>query len=90
MSSDFSWLRRDCKQAPKARKREEVTAEDVQNLRNAAARQDGHAVLHYLRVCSPAMPSTILVAMRTEAYNDVGLPEHAAEFEKLLMPVGMS
>jgi hypothetical protein len=77
LGSDLNWARRRGAPAPKARKAEEVSETDRANLAAAEAAQDPHAVLHWLRVCSPALEFEDLAQRRRRAYTLAGLPQAA-------------
>lgn len=77
LGSDLDWARRHGAAAPKARKAEEVSETDKANLAAAEAAQDPHAILHWLRVCSPAMELKDLAQRRRRAYTWAGLPQVA-------------
>lgn len=77
LGSDLNWARRHGAAAPKARKAEEVSETDRANLAAAEAAQDPHAILHWLRVCSPALELKDLAQRRRRAYTWAGLPQVA-------------
>jgi hypothetical protein len=77
LGSDLNWASRRGAPAPKARKAEEVSEADRANLAAAEAAQDPHAILHWLRVCSPAMELKDLAQRRKRAYTWAGLPQVA-------------
>ena len=84
LGSDLNWARRRGAAAPKARKAEEVSETDRANLAAAEAAQDPHAILHWLRVCSPAMEPKDLALRRRRAYTWAGLPQVADIIGKAL------
>jgi hypothetical protein len=81
MGSDLNWVRRGLKPPPNGRKTPgEVSANEQQDLAAAIDSKDWHKVLHYLRLCAPAVPPASLAQARGRAYQAVGLPAYASVF----------
>jgi len=80
LGSDLSWVRRRCQLAPRGRRPEEVTAQDLQALVKAREDSDWHALLHHLRICCAKLPPFQLAYLRGSAYKEVGLSELATVF----------
>src|SRR5258708_5338149 len=83
LGSDLSWVRRRCQLAPRGRRPEEVTPQDLQALVKAREDADWHALLHHLRICCAKLPPFQLAYLRGSAWKDVGLPELATVFYDL-------
>ena len=84
MGSDLNWARRAGEAAPMARKAEDVSDADRQALAAAEEAQDAHAVLHWLRSCSPGMRFAELARRREQEYASVGLSQIAEVFGDLI------
>jgi hypothetical protein len=80
MGSDLNWVRRRGEPPPKGRKAEEVTSADRRNLLAATTAKEWHAVLHYLRLCAPAILPANLAYFRASAYDAIAFPAYAAIF----------
>jgi tetratricopeptide (TPR) repeat protein len=78
MSSDLNWVRRKAAQAPKGRKLEDVSQNDIESLVNAIQNRDWYAVLHFLRLCRPIITVPNLARLRAEAYTHLGFDEYAS------------
>lgn len=80
LSSDLNWLQRRCQVAPRGRPAEDVVAEDVEKAFQARERGDWHALLHYLRLCSPKLPPFQLACLRATAWQALAFPQISRVF----------
>jgi hypothetical protein len=83
MSSDLNWIRRRGALPPKARMSSQVTEAELSALKSAQDSHDWYAMLHFLRVCAPAIQADLLAEARANCYSELGLPEIAAEAREL-------
>jgi hypothetical protein len=88
IASDLNWLRRRGAAPPKGRAASEVTEADLCELQATQDAQDWHAILHYLRVCAPAVPQDLLAYSRATCYHKLDFPQIAAAFADLAMELG--
>jgi tetratricopeptide (TPR) repeat protein len=80
LGSDLSWVRRRFQAAPRGRRAEDVTSQDLKALVEARELSDWHALLHHLRVCSAKLLPFQVAYLRGLAWSAVGFPNLAAVF----------
>jgi hypothetical protein len=81
LGSDLNWVRRKFASAPRGRRPEDVTPEEFQELAHAREVADWHGLLHYLRLCAPAMSPSELASLRAVAWDHIGLPQLVSVFD---------
>ena len=83
LGSDLTWVRRHCQLAPRARRAEEVTPDDLRSLSESRDRGDWHGLLHHLRVCGAKITPLELASLRASAWAAIGFPDLAIVFRDL-------
>lgn len=83
LGSDLNWIRRGCQPAPRGRRAEDVTPQDLQSLVSARDEGDWHALLHELRTCAPSMPAFELADLRALAWSKIGFMDLNRVFREL-------
>lgn len=73
VSSDLNWILREHVQAPKAKRREEVTPEELREFYRVNEAQDYPNLLVALRVCAAAVPPAFVAFVRATCYGNLGL-----------------
>jgi len=81
LGSDLSWLRRGCAPAPRGRRAEEISADDLQDLSKAHDEGDWHGLLHCLRLCAATTPARQLAVLRASAWAALKFPNIASLFQ---------
>jgi tetratricopeptide (TPR) repeat protein len=80
MGSDLNWVRRRGEPPPKGPKPADVTKKNREDLEAAQAADDWHAILHFLRVCSPLIFPESVAYTRATCYREIGLDPVAVVF----------
>jgi tetratricopeptide (TPR) repeat protein len=75
LGSDLNWAHNGCQLAPRSRRPEDVTPQDLQAIGEAMEHDDWHRVLHHLRACSPGIPPFELARTRALAWRAIGFPQ---------------
>ena len=75
IAADLNWLRRRGTPPPKGRDISDVTEAELHELQAAQDGEDWYAILHYLRVCAPAVPRDILAYSRATCYHKLDFPQ---------------
>lgn len=78
MSADLNWASRGGIRSPHQKQPvREPVAEEMAQLLESERANDWHTVLHYLRVCCPALDRHDLAQRRVTAYAALGLHQYA-------------
>ena len=83
MGSDLNWMRRKGQLGPKSHSPAKVTQDERKDLVTARQSSDWHGLLHYLRICAPAMSAANLAYLRGQAYDALDLPSYSVNFYEL-------
>lgn len=82
VGADLSWVLRRGAPPPRSRQRKDVPSDGWGQLNKALSTRDWHALLYYLRECSPVLSTITLVYCRESCYDGIGLPAVAQVFAR--------
>lgn len=78
IGSDLNWVRRRGELPPRGRRVEEVSSQDLDELKTAQSAKNWQAVLFHLRTCGSIIAPASLALIRERCYREIG-PDSIAD-----------